>query len=989
MICNRSSLSTPPATAHVLSLVLNHLPDAVLAVDAELRVVFANAAATSLFALDFSALSLLQQEIDIRFPTGLPCTVAKLLQKQLLLDDSGSIEILLPRADADIPLRMTVRALDSAADAPATWLLIFADIRWQKSAEAILLQNNEHLEESQRLGHVGSWSWDAASDRVYWSREHYRLFGLNSQLLAPSFIEQRHLYTFESFIRLHAALNATLHTGQFCQIDLHALHADGSIRNVCVRIQAKHDRHDKISGLTGTVMDVSERHRINEQFKLIIDMVPLPIFVKDTASRFLIINKACEELFGAQGKDLLGTDGSQFFPPEQMAIFLSKDREVWDSRTLVENEEYVWSTKYHSSRRCITLKKPIYDEFGQPRYIIATLEDITERKQTEDSLRETLANLRAIYDNLPFLVWMKDCDGYYQHVNKHWLKAVGLSAEVPLATLTDQDIWPPNLAQHYRAIDLEVMQTRGQIVLTEQAITAGRETWTETIKAPVVDNQNQVIGAIGIARDITESFLAKEQLRHYSQRLCLATKAASIGICEWDMQTARAEWDERMYAIFGIPQGEPIDFLRWKKAVLPDDVAHSKQTIVQQLRDKQEAHWEFRIHRQSDGQLRYIQAASIVSCDAQGQVQKIIGVNLDITDFRLIETALRESEAHLEQAQAQAHLGSWTLDIQTGTLRWSNEGYRIFGVAQGAAVTFDDFMYSVHLDDRVFVAQAWQAALTGEPYDIQHRIVVEGKVKWLRERAEVSFAADGTPLFALGTCQDITELQHIAENLERSRLQLRQLAASRENSKEEERKRIAREVHDELGQMLTVLRMEISILRINFAGGNERLTLKINAILALIDKTLEVTRNIATALRPTAIEMGILPAMEWLVSNFAEHSGKECRLICNDPNLSMDEECAITLFRIAQESLTNVLKHAEASQVKVTLDAGNEYYLLEVYDNGKGFNTAELRQPNSFGIMGIKERALMLGGDASISVIPGTGTYVQVIIPVDKLRRLL
>lgn len=351
------------------------------------------------------------------------------------------------------------------------------------------------------------------------------------------------------------------------------------------------------------------------------------------------------------------------------------------------------------------------------------------------------------------------------------------------------------------------------------------------------------------------------------------------------------------------------------------------------------------------------------------------------------ERRLRESEACLARAQVQASLGSWSFDGGSNRLEWSEETRRMFGVAPGDAVSYERFLARVHPDDRAHVEAEWQAAHQGKPYDIEHRLLIDGQVKWVRERAELEFGAEGGLKRALGTVQDITELKAKEEELLRSRQLLRELAAHSERVREVERTRIAREVHDELGQYLTALRMDAAMLNIRYGTANPDLAGHLQAMKETIDTTIGVVRHVASMLRPGALDMGLVSAAEWLLANFQERSGVRCRLEAPTEELAMDDDRTTAVFRILQESLTNIARHAEASNVTVTLTLDEGELCMQVEDDGVGFDSQLVRQKKTFGLMGIRERAMAFGGLSSIDSRPGDGTTLTVRIPLEGAPR--
>lgn len=255
------------------------------------------------------------------------------------------------------------------------------------------------------------------------------------------------------------------------------------------------------------------------------------------------------------------------------------------------------------------------------------------------------------------------------------------------------------------------------------------------------------------------------------------------------------------------------------------------------------------------------------------------------------------------------------------------------------------------------------------------------KVYLLRTVAERNPQGEIIGVLAVG--RDITALKETERRLEESRVQLRKLAAHREAARENERKHIAREVHDELGQRLTALRMSVSLLRIQFGALDPGLLENIQNILRLVDDAILVTRDVATALRPAALDLGIASALEWLLDQFMVNTGIDAELSTGKDSIVLEEERAIGMFRIAQESLTNIARHAGASRVRITLEKRKTRYVLEIRDDGRGFDPA-IPKPKALGLLGMRERALVMNAELTLSSSPGNGTAIVLSLPVDR-----
>ena len=242
----------------------------------------------------------------------------------------------------------------------------------------------------------------------------------------------------------------------------------------------------------------------------------------------------------------------------------------------------------------------------------------------------------------------------------------------------------------------------------------------------------------------------------------------------------------------------------------------------------------------------------------------------------------------------------------------------------------------------------------------------------------------GAVIGLFATAHDVTESRRIQQEISLSRQRLREMAAQGEAMREYERKNIAREVHDELGQVLTALRMDLTFTEMRHGGPSSELTDKLREMRGLVDRAIQGVRNVAANLRPSALDMGLVPAIDWLCSDLTRHAAIPCEFRPSPLSVELPEDRAIGLFRIVQESLTNITRYAQASRVLVTLQEQGDELVLDVVDDGQGFDPVQARSRRSFGLLGMEERALALGGRVDISSAPDQGTRVRVVVPLHQ-----
>jgi signal transduction histidine kinase len=237
----------------------------------------------------------------------------------------------------------------------------------------------------------------------------------------------------------------------------------------------------------------------------------------------------------------------------------------------------------------------------------------------------------------------------------------------------------------------------------------------------------------------------------------------------------------------------------------------------------------------------------------------------------------------------------------------------------------------------------------------------------------------------------MNEQKEAQEDLRKSRERLRALSAHLQSVREEERTNIARELHDDLGQVLTALKMDIALLKKGLSQPSmiprRKLIREVASMGKLVDTTIRAVQRITTELRPAVLDhLNLKEAIEWLTQEFRSGSGIACEFQCNVSNIELDRKSTTALFRIFQEALINVTHHSKASHVRVSLEEKDGTLTMEVSDNGKGITEDEISDAKSFGLMGIKERALILGGAVEISGVPDQGTTITLRVSLAGIR---
>ncbi len=627
---------------------------------------------------------------------------------------------------------------------------------------------------------------------------------------------------------------------------------------------------EQASQLAGIVIErrqAEEALRRSEVFiKSVVENLPHMIFVKKAKDlTFVSFNKAGEDLLGHSREVLIGKSDYDLFSKEEADFFTEKDRQVFETSGLVDIPEEAIETKHQGQRILHTRKIPIYDETGEPQYLLGISEDITDRKRVEAALEASETRFRAIFDQTFQFIGLMKTDGTLIEVNRSALQFAGIREEDVLGKLFWDTPWWTHSPELQNRLREAVRQAAGGTMVRFEAThphPTGELAYVDFSLKPVRDEHGNVTLLIPEGRDITERKQVEAALRESEERYRSIFENAVEGIFQTTLDGKYVAVNPALACMYGYDS--------------PEDMIAAIRNIASQV---------------------------------------------------YVDPGRRDEFIRLMQSQK----------------------------------TVNGFEALVYRKDGGFI--------------------------WISENVRALCDQAGVLVGYEGTVEHITQRKLTEQRLRDTLDQVRMLSGRVATVQEEERTRIARELHDELGVGLTCLKIDLSRLHTivgKGAGGRPRKKVgdKIRSMVELIDTTIASVQRLVTELRPALLDdLGLVAAIEWQCQDFQTRTGLPCTCVTSADDIAMEPARATALFRICQEALTNTARHAQATAVTVMLESWNNSLRLVVADNGVGIPDTKVSNRQSLGLIGMRERVALFGGEITIQGHPEKGTTVTACLP--------
>ena len=685
-------------------------------------------------------------------------------------------------------------------------------------------------------------------------------------------------------------------------------------------------------------------------------------FTIDGQWRCTFANEAGVELAGVSAEELLGRDVREFLRDDVREEVCAQLEVAMNARTAVT---FRATDSRHDPRILSATAYPLADG-GLAIYV----RDVTRVESAEAASVDAERRYRELVESVNSAILRWTGDGKLTFFNPTAERLFGWRADevighhvnflLPGAEPEGEDL-------SHLARDIVAHPERYATQVNENVRKDGSRLWMAWTNRALLDERGEVTEVLAVASDITELAAAQAALIESEERFRSLADHSPVLIYVHDAEGG-LEFVNRTYReFFGVSE-ELVSGGGWQPLVHPDDSERYVREFLAATRERRFFACEARV-RHASGEWRWIDSRAIPRYSARGEFLGMVGSAPDITERKLAEEAVRESERRLRIAQEAAALGVYDWDVPSGRLEWDERVREIWGVRADEQVTFDTFLGGLHPDDLDATQAVIDAELkegSGQHFTATYRVVnrVDETLRWVAATGNVLFSA-GRPVRIIGTVEDVTERRRMEQALREK---------EEERIAQEERSRLARDLHDSVTQALFAATMKAEALTLTSDTLSAATLLIAEDVRRLSRGALAQMRTLLLELRGDPLEEVPLQQLLRHLVEAAEARSSANVLLTIRGDEPLPPELHIAVYRIAQEALNNVTRHAKASKAWVDLDLQDSVHLL-VGDDGCGFDPSTVGAAH-LGLKSMRERASEVGAELEVLSKPGDGTVV-------------
>lgn len=713
-------------------------------------------------------------------------------------------------------------------------------------------------------------------------------------------------------------------------------------------------------------------------FRSVFEGNPAALFLLDQQEKLVLFNPAFVTLTGSspeslRGKSLLGLVHAQDRNRVRLEMEKTKNGAPvisLECRFSSRGDEVRWV--------CLTLQSPLTGAITH-----GTIKDITSTKRLEKEIERERQRFSDMFHQAPVtMCFLKGPHQIFENANELYYKFSGRRNIIGRPV---REVFPEAAGQGIFELMDNVFNT-GQIYNINERLVqlivndSGKleDFYLNFMFQPYRNAEGEVEGIFYFGVDVTEQVAARKKIEESKKLYVDLIQNLPVAVYTTDAEGYLTLFNNEAVALWGREPRVSVD--RWTGSwkiynASGEQIPPEMSPMAICIKEARALQSEEIIIKRPDGRVCNIVAFPSPVFDTSGTLTGAVNVLIDITERKKVEEEFKKLSLI-----ARKTINAVIITSPDKKIEWVNEAFtEITGYSFPEAIgrTMADLLHGEKTDPAVVQLMnekmKKQQSFEGELI----KYTKSGQPFWVEIEVQPLFDANGvlTHFFEIET--DITERKNAYEKLLRTENETRSFARQLNDKLEEERSRLAREIHDEFGQQLTGLKMSLSSLQ-NLKGKDEQAQQVVNDMIQGVEETIQSLRNFSTELRPGILDtLGLAPSIEWLCQEFEKKTGVVCEVTCQNKSQRLGESLSIAFFRICQEALTNVSKHAQASRVEIRFVEEGKTLVLTVTDNGKGIQTEKLEDPFSQGLIGMRERARLIGAILTITSRKNVGTSVQ------------